>query len=148
MLTPFARHVAVGGNGWWCDGPVSLWLAAIHHHLGQPELARQYLPQAEAAVRALRDARVLRRVEALRSHLANPDASPTELEPLTGRERLVLARLATGATNAEIARQLSFSVSTIRNDTSALYRKLAVTGRPEAVARAIALGLLTTPSEP
>ncbi|MFM8856349.1 MAG: response regulator transcription factor [Actinomycetota bacterium] len=51
------------------------------------------------------------------------------------------------ATNAQIARSLSFSVSTIRDDTTSIYRKLQVKGRAEAVGKAIQLGLIAKPSE-
>jgi len=40
-----------------------------------------------------------------------------------------------GFTNREIADQLSFSVSTIRAETVAIYRILEVDGRAEAVAK-------------
>ena len=50
--------------------------------------------------------------------------------------------MAAGATNPEIARRLAFSASTIRTDTIAIYRKLGVKGRAEAVARAITLGVV------
>ncbi len=49
--------------------------------------------------------------------------------------------MAQGMTNPEIARTLSYSTSTIRNDLSSIYRKLDVRGRPEAAARASELGL-------
>jgi tetratricopeptide (TPR) repeat protein len=32
VLNPWADRVSVDGNGWWCDGPVSLWLALLHRH--------------------------------------------------------------------------------------------------------------------
>ena len=44
--------------------------------------------------------------------------------------------------NPEIARDLCYSTSTIRNDLSTIYTKLGVGGRPEAAARAIELGLV------
>jgi len=142
VLTPFADHVAVDGNGWWCDGPVSLWLAGLHRTLGQPELAKAKLEAAHDMVRTVHDARGMRRVEALRAQLPAQGRIHVQVERLSPREHAVLTRLATGATNARIAGELSFSLSTIRNDTMAIYRKLGVTGRPEAVARAVALGLL------
>jgi hypothetical protein len=46
--------------------------------------------------------------------------------------------------NPRIAELLSYSVSTIRTDTMSIYRKLDVSGRPEAVARAVELGLVGT----
>jgi len=61
---------------------------------------------------------------------------------LTGREREVLERMAAGATNREIAAELHLSPHTIKEHTSALYRKLSVRNRAEAVQRAQRLGLL------
>jgi two-component system response regulator DesR len=61
---------------------------------------------------------------------------------LSGREREVLERIAGGATNREIATALHLSPHTIKEHTSALYRKLEVRNRAEAVQRAQRLGLL------
>ena len=72
------------------------------------------------------------------------DAAPPGTEPLqlTGREREVLERVAGGATNREIAAELHLSPHTVKEHTSALYRKLDVRNRAEAVQRAQRLGLL------
>ncbi len=61
---------------------------------------------------------------------------------LTGREQEVLAHVAGGATNREIAAELHLSPHTVKEHTSALYRKLGVRNRAEAVQRAQRLGLL------
>jgi DNA-binding NarL/FixJ family response regulator len=61
---------------------------------------------------------------------------------LSVREREVLDLIATGATNPEIAEQLYLSPHTVKEHTSALYRKLEVRNRAEAVQRAQRLGLL------
>lgn len=60
---------------------------------------------------------------------------------LSPREREVLELIATGATNPEIAAQLYLSPHTVKEHTSALYRKLGVRNRAEAVQRAQRLGL-------
>lgn len=71
-------------------------------------------------------------------------ADGTHIEAmLTSRELEVLRLLSSGATNAQIADALNYSVSTVRNDTVSIYRKLEVNGRAEAVAKAVALGLLS-----
>jgi DNA-binding NarL/FixJ family response regulator len=62
---------------------------------------------------------------------------------LTEREQEVLAGVATGATNREIALQLHLSPHTVKEHTSTLYRKLEVRNRAEAVQVAQRLGLLT-----
>ena len=62
-------------------------------------------------------------------------------ERLTTREREVLELLADGATNREIAGRLVLSPHTVKEHTSALYRKLGVRNRAEAARRAHELGL-------
>jgi two-component system response regulator DesR len=62
--------------------------------------------------------------------------------PLTEREREVLDLIATGSTNREIAEQLFLSPHTVKEHTSALYRKLGARNRAEAVQRAQRSGLL------
>ncbi len=61
--------------------------------------------------------------------------------PLSGRERQVLKLIGDGATNAEIADRLHLSPHTVKDYTSALYRKLDVRNRSEAARRAEQLGL-------
>ena len=63
--------------------------------------------------------------------------------PLSGREREVLALIGEGATNREIGERLHLSPHTVKDHTSALYRKLDVRNRAEAVQRAQRLGLLS-----
>ena len=60
---------------------------------------------------------------------------------LSEREREVLALMASGKTNKEIADLLFLSPHTVKEHTSALYRKLGVRNRAEAVQRAERLGL-------
>jgi DNA-binding NarL/FixJ family response regulator len=61
---------------------------------------------------------------------------------LTEREREVLDRIAAGSTNREIAEELYLSPHTVKEHTSALYRKLGARNRAEAVQRAQRIGLL------
>jgi len=61
---------------------------------------------------------------------------------LTAREREVLSLMGSGATNREIAGSLHLSPHTVKEHTSALYRKLDVRNRTEAVQRGQRLGLL------
>ena len=61
---------------------------------------------------------------------------------LTGREREVLHLIAKGATNRQIGDQLFLSTHTVKEHTSALYRKLGVRNRAEAVQHAQRRGLL------
>jgi DNA-binding NarL/FixJ family response regulator len=61
---------------------------------------------------------------------------------LSERERAVLGLMASGSTNPEIAKALHLSKHTVKEHTSAVYRKLGVRNRTEAVQRAQRLGLL------
>jgi LuxR family transcriptional regulator, maltose regulon positive regulatory protein len=63
-------------------------------------------------------------------------------EPLTERELAVLRLLPTPLSNREIGRELYVSVNTVRTHVQAVYRKLQVSTRAEAVAHARELGLL------
>jgi ATP/maltotriose-dependent transcriptional regulator MalT len=62
--------------------------------------------------------------------------------PLSGREREVVGLIAGGATNREIAQRLYLSPHTVKEHTSAIYRKLGVRNRAEAVKRAQRLGII------
>lgn len=61
---------------------------------------------------------------------------------LSDRENEVMQLLATGMSNAEIAKQLFLSEGTVRNYTSAIFSKLGVSDRTSAVVIAIKLGLV------
>jgi DNA-binding NarL/FixJ family response regulator len=71
---------------------------------------------------------------------------PTAEQPapmLSEREREVLDLIAAGSTNREIAEQLYLSPHTVKEHTSAVYRKLQARNRAEAVQRAQRIGLLS-----
>jgi LuxR family maltose regulon positive regulatory protein len=63
------------------------------------------------------------------------------VEPLSERELTVLRYLASRLTSTEIARELYLSVNTVRSHVKAIYRKLGVGSRAEAVERGRAIGL-------
>ncbi|MDQ0686390.1 DNA-binding NarL/FixJ family response regulator [Streptomyces achromogenes] len=67
--------------------------------------------------------------------------SPGE-EPLSAREREVLALVARGTSNREIARDLFISEATVKTHLTHLYAKLGVNDRAAAVARAYERGIL------
>jgi DNA-binding NarL/FixJ family response regulator len=86
-------------------------------------------------VRAVRD------VAVGGSTFRDPQGTGSSGPDLSERERQVLALVVTGATNREIARQLHLSPHTVKEYVSAVYRKLEVRNRAEAVQRASSLGL-------
>jgi ATP/maltotriose-dependent transcriptional regulator MalT len=63
-------------------------------------------------------------------------------EPLSERELEVLRWLASGASNHEIAKLLSITVTTAKKHVSNIIRKLGVNNRTQAVSRGRDLGLL------
>ena len=68
-------------------------------------------------------------------HFQQATAAQSELEKLTPREREVLGELARGSLYKEIADQLGISVETVRGYLSAIYAKLHVRSRTEAVVK-------------
>jgi DNA-binding NarL/FixJ family response regulator len=70
---------------------------------------------------------------------AEDDAATVEL---TDRELQVLTLLADGASNKAIARALAITPHTAKFHVASIAAKLGVTGRTEAVAKAMRLGLL------
>jgi DNA-binding CsgD family transcriptional regulator len=72
------------------------------------------------------------------------DGAPHQLEdPLSEREVEVLSLLASGRTNAEVAKDLFVSVGTVKSHTGNIYRKLGARNRAEAFVRARELGVLS-----
>jgi two-component system response regulator DesR len=68
---------------------------------------------------------------------------PPAVRGLSDRERSVLELMASGQTNPEIADALHLSKHTVKEHTSAVYRKLGVRNRTEAVQQAQRLGLVS-----
>ena len=143
LLEPWFRHVAVDSFGLWCDGPVALALARLHLALGNPDRAMVMLQFAEPMSMAIHDVRSMARAADLRARFgSSPGALTGAGFGLTVRELDVLRGIVAGRTNPAIASELVFSLSTVRADASEIYRKLGVSGRREAAARAIELGLV------
>ena len=71
-----------------------------------------------------------------------PKQSASAKQVLTRREGDMLSRIAQGRTNREIAEELFLGEETVKSHLSRLYAKLDATDRRDAVARALAVGLL------
>ena len=92
-----------------------------------------------------------RRGGPLRGAWARPAAAPAPaapapagpVEPLTAREREVLARLGEGLSNKEIAAALRVSPETVKRHAATIYAKLGANNRRSAVTRAEELDLLS-----
>jgi len=77
---------------------------------------------------------------------ARPSSEPTEergLDQLTERELEVLKLAAKGMSNRDIARHLNLSIRTIQAHLSAVFSKMQVGSRTEAVVQALQKGWLT-----
>jgi DNA-binding NarL/FixJ family response regulator len=77
-----------------------------------------------------------------------PLREPEPSEPLTAREREVLAWLATGRCNKEIGQRLHISVRTVKNHVHSILAKLGARRRREALRIAYELGLLSDAALP
>jgi DNA-binding NarL/FixJ family response regulator len=106
---------------------------------GRAELLRAV--RAVARGESLLDTAVTRTVTRRLVELASRAESP-ELAQLSQREREVLALVAQGLTNREIATRLVISEVTARNHVSHVLEKLGLNRRAEAAALAARLGLL------
>lgn len=89
-----------------------------------------------------RDATLLRLVAPALHRLVRLRCAPGDTGGLTEAEWRVLALVATGLSNADIAARLSVTTSTVRKHLEHCYRKLGVSNRMGAVA---AGGILTGP---
>ncbi|WP_138274906.1 LuxR C-terminal-related transcriptional regulator [Rhodoluna limnophila] len=67
----------------------------------------------------------------------------SSIEEMSTRQVKVLEFMAEGLTNAEIARRLLLSESTVRQESVKIYRSLNTDNRQEAVAQGRALGLIS-----
>ena len=70
------------------------------------------------------------------------DVAPALVEPLTDRERTVLARMALAMSVADIAADLHVSTNTVKTHQKSLYRKLSVQRANDAVRRGRQLQLI------
>jgi pimeloyl-ACP methyl ester carboxylesterase/DNA-binding CsgD family transcriptional regulator len=79
--------------------------------------------------------------EAPPAGVAGSGRSASPSDGLSRRETEVLRLVATGESNAQIARRLGLSVHTIERHTANLYRKIGARGRADATAYALRNGL-------
>jgi DNA-binding NarL/FixJ family response regulator len=99
---------------------------------------------ADALTRLLAGERVLAPafVTVLAGVMSSNGPAPAHDSALTPKEREVLALLAQGRTNREIAEALFISAATVKTHLSHLYGKLGVSDRQQAITHALAEGFL------
>ena len=123
----------------WATMLASCILGEICLRRGRLDETERWLARAQAAHQSWPDAGALpQRVEHLRVGLQQR----LGIDPLTSAEARVLELLPTQLTVDEIATRLILSANTVKSHVGAIYRKLAVSSRTEAVERARELGLL------
>jgi DNA-binding CsgD family transcriptional regulator len=124
-------------------------LAMAESRLGLKDLAdleevRAIYTELRSIAPAVADPALRRRIGAAAERLARLGAPTAELPAvrLSPRETDVLAHVALGCTNAEVAERLSLATETVKAYLYAIMRKLDARTRHEAVARARRLWLL------
>ena len=144
-----ALELAERDQNWLYIASAALALAEIRHREHEPAAARRLLARAHQVIEELPApgpglGRVERAEKAL--HLQTARSRDTVGAPyweLSDRELEVLRLLASRLSQREIAAELYVSFNTVKSHMRAIFRKLGVTSRAEAVARARALGLFT-----
>ena len=123
------------------------WMELLTHSVlgevaverGDVDAAQRHAAEAGALLERYPDAGILRRrVEHLRAAVELTRVA----EPLTAAEHRVLELLTTHLTEPQIAERLFVSHNTVKSHLKAVYRKLEVSSRAEAVERARDTGLL------
>ena len=89
------------------------------------------------AIRAVHDGHLLLAPEAAGTLLQPATGQNRSLDALTAREREVLAELAKGRSNREIARALNVSEKTVKAHVSSVLAKLGVQDRTQAALFAV-----------
>jgi LuxR family transcriptional regulator, maltose regulon positive regulatory protein len=126
----------------WMAVETRLILGQVEHRLGRQSVAAQLAKEAHTALERLPDAFSL--ATNLRAFESSLGLGGTASEALTTAEVRLLSFLPTHLTFGQIADELCVSVNTVKSQAKAIYRKLDVMSRRDAVDRALALGLLTT----
>ena len=104
--------------------------AALRHGARGFIHARMELDQIARAVEVAHEGEIVAPRKLLEYLIANDD--PTDLDALTIRQREILQLVAQGLSNAQIAKNLFLSESTVKQHLRATYKVLGVSDRKEA----------------
>jgi DNA-binding NarL/FixJ family response regulator len=123
-------------------------LGRVHARAGDHEAAFERLRAARALATKLGNPQRLAEAEAALAEVTSPDAAgQAPLAPaarpgnLTSRQAEVLALLAVGLSNKQIAAELYLSIATVERHLATVYRNLGLGGRVEAARFAMENGL-------
>jgi LuxR family transcriptional regulator, maltose regulon positive regulatory protein len=128
----------------WATVEILLRLAPVQADLGDRLGAAALLAEARQVLTALPDGAEaqLARLGRLEHRLTARPPVALPAEPLTEREVAVLRLLRGTLSLREIGQQLYLSQNTIKTHTQAIYRKLGVSGRQDAVAKGREIDIL------
>jgi DNA-binding CsgD family transcriptional regulator len=140
ILLPHAQRWIVIANGASCRGPVSSFLAALARVAGMTTEAEAFRADAKTAIEREQAPGL-----AFWMDLAPVGADPPPRKPggLTVREAEVLALVARGHSNQEIADALFLSVRTVQRHVENIYGRLGLHNRAGAALAAVELGLVS-----
>ncbi|MGD9893032.1 MAG: LuxR C-terminal-related transcriptional regulator, partial [Dehalococcoidia bacterium] len=144
-LALYRDHWTVLANATVSRGPVSAVLAGLARLLDQPHAADRLAAEAAAAARRAGTPGALFWSEGGRHWPAGPVMS-TRPAGLTVRETEVLALVAAGCSNQEIANRLVLSIRTVQRHLENIYAKTGARGRAAASVYAATHGLVPTDS--
>jgi ATP/maltotriose-dependent transcriptional regulator MalT len=121
-----------------------LRLASARQKLGDRDAAKEALESARADLETLPDPGMLSGLaETVAAELSAPPRHEGFYgEPLSEAELRVLSRLVAGRSVSEVASELYLAPTTVKTHRRTIYRKLGVTNRQEAIARAAELSLV------
>jgi non-specific serine/threonine protein kinase len=132
-------------------------LGRVHALTGDHQAAAARLLAAHALATEIGNPQRLAEAEAALAEVAGPDPAaaqaagpgprPARPENLTSRQAEVLALLAAGLSNKQIAAELYLSTSTVERHLATIYRNLGLGGRVEAARFAMEHGLAGQPRD-
>lgn len=127
----------------WPKFEILVWLAPVLQDLGDRPAAAALLAEARDVLVFFPEGAQaqLQRLERLERRVGEYPR-PVSGEPLTTRETVVLRWLDGALSLSEIGKKMYVSPNTVKTHTRAVYRKLGVSSRADAVARGRLLGLL------
>ena len=126
-------------------------LGRVHAQAGDQQAAVARLRVAQALAVEIGNPQLLAAAEAALAEITGPDAAtaarhrPSRPENLTSRQAEVLALLAAGLSNKQIAAELYLSTATVERHLATIYRNLGLGGRVEAARFAMENGLAGPP---
>ena len=145
---PLGRTVTTTDNTWFTLLTQNTAPVNFDHHEGVPmgdllsaALGARQRGHLDGAGR-ISVSYLARLLAAAARETAAPAADEGLPEPLSERELEVLALIAAGESNQEIAAKLFVSTSTVKTHINRLYRKLGARSRTQAIARAREMDLL------